>query len=383
MGVPGKVFLVLLAGGAGMRMGKNKLALAFGGNTPLRRCYEAFLACRFPLERAAIAASPENMGEALALAAADPRITVTDGGATRGASVRNALLALRAAGAGEGVVAIHDGARCLMPAGVADAAIAGAMEFGSGIAAVPVRDTVRNEAGTIIPRDGLFQMQTPQAFDFSRIFAAYEAAEEKGFSATDDCAVYMEAGYTPHFTQGSIMNQKLTYREDVPFFQAVCGNAPRVGFGEDTHALVEGRRLVLGGVDIPCEKGLLGHSDADALAHAVMDALLGAAALGDIGQHFPDTDPCYAGADSIELLRQTVALLSAHGFSPYNVDATVVAERPKLAPHIPAMRENLANALGIPVGQVSVKATTSEKMNDEGAGKCITARALCMLLSNP
>ena len=381
MGAAGNVYAVLLAAGAGTRMGENKLALTFGGKTPLRLCCDAFLQSERPPCTIVIAASEETRAEADALAAEDARIIPTSGGATRGASVLAALRALWENGAEEGVVAIHDAARCLVSPRVIDAAVRGAMEHGCGVAAIPMRDTVRNGAGAALPRDGLFLMQTPQAFCFQSILAAYEAAEEAGLFATDDLAVYMAAGHEAHFTEGSIMNQKLTYREDLPFFRAACsGEAPRVGFGEDTHALVAGRDLVLGGVSIPHETGLLGHSDADVLTHAVIDALLGAAALGDIGAHFPDTDERYRGISSLALLQETAALLRAEGFVPGNVDATVIAQRPKLAPHIPAMRENIAETLGIPVFCVSVKATTSERMNDEGAEKCMTARAVCTLL---
>lgn len=153
----------------------------------------------------------------------------------------------------------------------------------------------------------------------------------------------------------------------------------RIGHGYDVHRLVEGRRLVLGGVDIPHAKGLLGHSDADVLLHAIADALLGAAALGDIGQHFPDTDPQYAGADSLELLRRVGELLREHGYAVGNIDATVIAQAPKLAPHIPAMRQNIAGALGLELGCVSVKATTEERLGFTGDGSGIAAHAVCLI----
>ena len=153
----------------------------------------------------------------------------------------------------------------------------------------------------------------------------------------------------------------------------------RIGYGYDVHRLVEGRRLILGGVDIPWEKGLLGHSDADVLTHALMDALLGAAALGDIGQHFPDKDPAYEGADSVELLRRVCALLREHGYRVGNVDCTLVAQRPKLMPHIPAMRERLAEAMEVPVDRVSVKATTEEGLGFSGEGLGIAAHAVALL----
>ena len=153
----------------------------------------------------------------------------------------------------------------------------------------------------------------------------------------------------------------------------------RVGMGYDVHKLVEGRRLVLGGVAIPYEKGLLGHSDADVLVHAVMDALLGAAALGDIGKHFPDTDPAYEGADSMKLLEEVRKLLDEHNFMIGNVDATVIAQRPKLAPYIEMMRENIAARLLIDKNQVNVKATTEEGLGFTGQGQGISSQAICLL----
>ncbi|MBR4874127.1 MAG: 2-C-methyl-D-erythritol 2,4-cyclodiphosphate synthase [Clostridia bacterium] len=153
----------------------------------------------------------------------------------------------------------------------------------------------------------------------------------------------------------------------------------RIGHGYDVHRLVEGRRLILGGVDIPHERGLLGHSDADVLTHAVMDALLGAAALGDIGKLFPDSDPVYAGADSLALAAVVAKRLTDAGWRIGNVDATILAQAPKLAPHIPAMRENLSRALGIPVSDVSVKATTEEGLGFTGEKLGIAAHAVCLI----
>lgn len=153
----------------------------------------------------------------------------------------------------------------------------------------------------------------------------------------------------------------------------------RIGSGYDVHRLTEGRKLILGGVEIPFEKGLLGHSDADVLVHAVMDALLGAAALGDIGKHFPDTDPAYAGADSMRLLAEVRRLIEERGYFIENVDATVIAQRPKLASFIPQMKENIASVLGISGGQVNVKATTEEGLGFTGEGLGIAASAVCLL----
>ncbi len=155
----------------------------------------------------------------------------------------------------------------------------------------------------------------------------------------------------------------------------------RVGLGYDVHKLVEGRDLIIGGVKIDYEKGLLGHSDADVLLHAISDALLGAAALGDIGKHFPDTDPKYKGADSLKLLEHVVELLEENSFLVGNVDATIIAQRPKMAPHIPKMRENIARALKVPVSRVNVKATTEEGLGFSGTGEGISSQAICLLES--
>ena len=153
----------------------------------------------------------------------------------------------------------------------------------------------------------------------------------------------------------------------------------RIGHGYDVHRLVEGRKLMLGGVEIPYEKGLLGHSDADVLAHAVMDALLGAAALGDIGKLFPDKDPAYAGADSMKLLKQVVTVLREQGYRIGNIDSTIIAQQPKLAPYIPAMRQRIAEVCGIELGQISVKAPTEEKLGFTGSGEGIAAHAVCLI----
>lgn len=154
----------------------------------------------------------------------------------------------------------------------------------------------------------------------------------------------------------------------------------RVGMGYDVHKLTEGRKLILGGVDIPWEKGLLGHSDADVLIHAVMDALLGAAALGDIGKHFPDTDPAYKGISSIKLLAHVAELLRKQGYAVGNIDATVIAQKPKMAPHIPQMRKNMADALGIPESKINIKATTEEGLGFTGRGEGIASQAICLLI---
>ena len=180
-------------------------------------------------------------------------------------------------------------------------------------------------------------------------------------------------------TQGDYANLKITTREDLPRAEQKEGNDMRIGHGYDVHRLVEDRKLILGGVEVPFEKGLLGHSDADVLAHAVMDAVLGAAALGDIGKHFPDTDPAYAGADSLQLAQHVARIMREHGWKIVNIDSTLLCQKPKLAPYIPAMRENLAAAFGMPVDAVSVKATTEEHLGFTGEGLGIAAHAVALI----
>ena len=222
-------------------------------------------------------------------------------------------------------------------------------------------------------------MQTPQCFDRAAYLRILDALPpDAARLVTDDCSLFELAGRPVRLVQGDYANCKITTREDLPP-QKKEASGMRIGHGYDVHKLVEGRRLILGGVDIPWEKGLLGHSDADVLTHAVMDALLGAAALGDIGRHFPDTDPRYAGVDSLQLARAVAQLLAQAGWRAGNIDATILCQAPKLAPHIPAMRENLARALDMPVDAVSVKATTEEHLGFTGAGLGIAAHAVVLL----
>ena len=218
----------------------------------------------------------------------------------------------------------------------------------------------------------LFAVQTPQCFSRALYLQALARVQgDKARLVTDDCSLFELAGFPVTLTQGDYANLKITTREDLKGERTM-----RFGHGYDVHRLVEGRRLILGGVDIPYEKGLLGHSDADVLLHAVADALLGAAALGDIGRHFPDSDPRYKGADSLKLLQAVGDMLRKAGYTVGNIDATILCQAPKLAPYIPLMRQNIAACLGMDVGRVSVKATTEEHLGFTGAGQGIAAHAV-------
>lgn len=372
--------VILLAAGASSRMGQPKLALPFGGRTALEHALLAFLQVEdSPVLEIILAVSPQTQDLAAGLAnqyGALLPIRVCMGGATRGDSVFQALQLARG-----DVVCIHDGARCLVSWSVIQASIQAARAQGSGVAAIPCRDTLwQADGAATLPREGFCAAQTPQSFSRARLVAAYEDAQKAGVSATDDAAIYSRLYGPVTFSAGDLANQKLTVPEDIPLFATLLSPpAPRLGYGEDTHRLVAGRPLVLGGVTIPFHLGLLGHSDADALAHAAMDAMLGACALGDIGKLFPDTDPQYAGICSLTLLTQVLRRTLAQGYALSNLDATIVAQQPKLAPHIPAMRAKLAAAMACGQERISIKATTPEGCGPEGALESITVRCVCSM----
>mgnify|MGYP001041201350 CR=1 FL=1 len=232
--------------------------------------------------------------------------------------------------------------------------------------------------GELVDRNGVMLAQTPQSFKYDRIMKAYRQAKDDGVQATDDCALYKRLYGSVHYSLGGVINQKLTTEEDIELFQKLTARE-RIGYGEDTHRLTEGRRLVIGGVEIPYRLGLMGHSDADVLIHAVIDALLGAAAMGDIGRLFPDSSPEYKDMDSLILLKRAWQMVRGAGYEICSVDATVIAQEPKLAPYIDNMRRNIADAMGCDVGIVSAKATTPEHTGPEGNLECITARSVCMI----
>ena len=383
---------VIVAAGNSTRMGgkQSKVLEPLCGKTVLHYSLSAFCACE-EISEIVVVCREEDMTKFQAavdqFAAQYPgtrKISLTLGGATRQDSVCSGVKALSEE---LSYLVIHDGARPLVSREVISTVCADAVEFGAATAAVPSIDTCKLGADFVEetpPREKLFAVQTPQAFDRDLYLYALEKAKQDGKTYTDDCQLLEAAGGRVRLSKGDLKNRKLTTPEDFLIAEALLkggSRSMRVGYGYDVHRLVEGRRLILGGVDIPFEKGLLGHSDADVLAHAIADALLGAAALGDIGHLFPDNDPRFEGADSLKLLSEVCALLRGRGFEIGNIDGTVIAQRPKLAPHILQMRENLAAACGISVGQVSVKATTEEKLGFTGAEEGIAASAVCCCYS--
>ena len=382
-----KVSAVLVAAGSSTRMGFDKLSFDLGGETVLHRSIRAFAQCPLVDEIILVAGSNRAFAQQQAADCAKP-VCVVAGGATRAESAKNGVLA--ASGA---LVAVHDAARPFVSQQVITAALEAAARCGAAAPAVPVKDTIKaavRGSGKTVPescfvhatpdRSTLYAVQTPQCFDRAAYLAALEELDaEKARLVTDDCSLFELTGRPVQLTQGDYANLKITTREDLPRPEQKEEHKMRIGHGYDVHRLVEGRKLILGGVEVPFEKGLLGHSDADVLAHAVMDAVLGAAALGDIGQHFPDNDLAYSGADSLKLARRVAEILKEHGFRIENIDATLLCQRPKLAPHIPAMRRNLADAFGLPVDAVSVKATTEEHLGFTGEGLGIAAHAVALI----
>ncbi len=390
---------VIAAGGMAQRMqGVNKQILKIDGIPVLVRSIRALAA--IPEIREMVVVARPELFEQLESWKQEyhlPDFCLTAGGDTRQQSVLNGVGCLS-----EQVeyVVIHDGARPFADRQLIDRCLQSAVEHQAATAAVPVKDTIKQAAddGSIAAtpdRSRLYLTQTPQIFRAQLYRRAAEQAQAEGLDFTDDCQLMEHLGHRVWLAQGDYRNIKITTPEDIVIAQAIAesieGEAPRmeqekqrmplmrIGHGYDVHRLVEGRKLILGGVEIPWQKGLLGHSDADVLVHAVMDAILGAAALGDIGKHFPDTDPNYAGADSMLLLREVVRLVEEQGYQIGNLDCTVIAQQPKLKDLIPQMQERIAAVCKVQPNQVNVKATTEEKLGFTGTGEGMSAHCVCLL----
>jgi 2-C-methyl-D-erythritol 4-phosphate cytidylyltransferase/2-C-methyl-D-erythritol 2,4-cyclodiphosphate synthase len=381
------VTAIIAAGGRGQRFGgtQPKQLLPLQGLTLLQRSVDAFLAHGSVDELvvalpADVAANPPDY---LRGTAKPVRIVV--GGVRRQDSVANAFHAVAPASE---VILIHDAARPFVSADLIDRTIAAAAVHGAAIAALGVTDTVKRTGGAgddrviveTIPRQDIVLAQTPQGFRRDVLAAALALGESSG-DATDEAMLAERAGYAVRVVSGDPANVKITTAEDFEAARRRIGPARtgRAGTGYDLHRLVAGRPLVLGGISIAAERGALGHSDADVICHALTDAVLGAAGLGDIGMHFPDTDPRWKNARSLELLAQVVALAAEAGFEVGNVDVTVVLEAPKLRAHIDQIRGSLAVALRVAVDRVSVKAKTNEGMDAVGRGEAIAAHAIALL----
>ena len=370
-----KVTAVVTAAGSGRRMGTPlpKQFLKIGGKTVLEKAVEPFEASEH-VDEIIVVGSSEFLELCTGLCRQFSKFSrAVAGGKERQDSVRNALNLVE-----DGYVLIHDGARPYVDMEAIMRVLEAAAGTGAAVAAVPVKDTVRQTRGgdntdsITLPRDRLYSVQTPQGFDVALIREAYAAAEGEGFLGTDDGGLAERAGHPVTIVEGSYRNIKITTQEDLPM-------ETRIGTGFDVHRLTEGRKLILCGTEIPFEKGLLGHSDADVAVHALMDAMLGAAAMGDIGRHFPDTDDAYKGISSMILLQKVRELIEQEGFRLGNADITIMAQRPKLSPYIEKMRTNIAAVLGMDAGSINVKATTTEKLGFVGRQEGIAAEAVCTI----
>ncbi|WP_244459745.1 bifunctional 2-C-methyl-D-erythritol 4-phosphate cytidylyltransferase/2-C-methyl-D-erythritol 2,4-cyclodiphosphate synthase [Roseomonas fluvialis] len=376
---------LLMAAGTGQRFGapQPKQYLPLLGRPVIRHAAESLLADGLVDRLLPVVAAGEEARVAAILDGL-PALPPVAGGATRAESVRAGLEALAADP--PAIVLVHDGARPVIPPGTI-AALRDALARAPGaIPAQPVTDTLkRGAAGRIIetvPREGLFRAQTPQAFRFDALLAAHRAGDG---SATDDAALLEAAGLAVTLVPGGEANIKITWPEDLIRVEAHLSARliPRMGTGFDVHRLVEDRPLVLCGVTVPHPLGLSGHSDADVGIHALCDAIYGALAEGDIGRWFPPSEARWKDADSARFLRHAAARIAARGGILANADVTLICERPKITPHAPAMRARLAELLGVDIGAISVKATTTERLGFPGRGEGIAAQAAAVVLVPP
>lgn len=372
-----KVSAIILASGKGERAGfcKNKLLVPLCGAPALWHTLEKF---NIPeIDEVVVTSSPCDKEKIDSLCKPFGYKVVT-GGSTRTESVKNALCAVTG-----DIVLIHDGARPFVKKELIINCIESVKKFGSGVCAVKVTDTLaRAELGMICDRpdrDGMYRLQTPQGFFTDDIREAYSLSKGKTF--TDDSAVYCEYIGQCRIIDGDESNIKLTYREDFENDMPKLGHITgvKVGFGVDTHAFGEGSEVTLGGIKIPCDKGLVAHSDGDVIIHALMDALLSAAGLKDIGHYFPDTDEKYRGADSAKLLEKVVELVYDRGYALNNASITVQAEKPRLSPHIDKIIKNLAEILKTDENNIAVSAGTNEKLGYIGQGLGITVYCAVLL----
>jgi 2-C-methyl-D-erythritol 4-phosphate cytidylyltransferase/2-C-methyl-D-erythritol 2,4-cyclodiphosphate synthase len=385
---------VIAAAGSGARLGTDtpKAFVEVGGVPLLRYVLDVVELLGARRTIVAVPANHFDLWSERVFEMARHPVEVVAGGATRQASVRAGLEALQEITKPETdnsdhIVMVHDAARPCASLDlwqrVADAAIIS----GAAIPVLPSVDSLKelhdggNEVRSI-DRDRIVRAQTPQGFRYQMLVVAHTAAIASGTRATDDATLVELSGHPIRAVLGETENIKVTTTGDLDrVARQLVGETPgvvpmRIGHGYDIHPLVEGRRLVLGGVELEYERGLDGHSDADSLVHAIIDALLGAAGLGDIGQKFSSRDQQWKDADSLDLLGAVVTELASAGYRPCNVDATILAEHPRLSPHLGQMRSRLAGRLDLPVDAVNVKATRGEGMGSIGRGEGIAAHAV-------
>lgn len=381
-GFPGPIAAIVVAAGRGERAGggRPKQYRTIGGSPVLARSLRPFL--RHDRIGLVVAVVNPDHGDLYRQCAPqrDKLLPPVDGGATRQESVRRGLEALEPRR--PSLVLIHDAARPFLTGAVIDRVIAGLAESEAVLAAVPLADTLkRAEPDGIVTttpsRDGLFLAQTPQGFAFEAILAAHRQAAGADGTFTDDAAIAEYAGIPVRLVAGDPANTKITTEEDIRMAERLlsAGRETRIGSGYDVHRLGPGDAVILGGVEIPSDRSLIGHSDADVVLHALTDAVLGALAEGDIGTHFPPSDNAWKGASSDRFLADAVARVAARGGTVVHLDATVIAEAPKIGPHREAMRRRIAEICALAPDRVSIKATTNERLGFVGRGEGIAAMA--------
>jgi 2-C-methyl-D-erythritol 4-phosphate cytidylyltransferase / 2-C-methyl-D-erythritol 2,4-cyclodiphosphate synthase len=390
------VTAIIAAGGQGRRFGgaQRKQLVTIHGRAVLDLSVSAFAS--HPAIADIVVALPAELVENPPAYLRNPPtsgapIRIVAGGARRQDSVANAF---RAAGDGVDLFVIHDAARPFVSADLISRAIEAAAESGAAVAALQAQDTVKRAADATrlqggpyvqetLARDAIFLAQTPQAF--TRAILADALARGGGGDATDEALLAERAGHRVRIVSGERSNIKITTPEDLLMAEAIArggarrARTGRMGTGYDLHRLVRARPLMIGGVRVPSELGALGHSDGDVACHAITDAILGAAALGDIGQHFPDSEPRWKGAAGLDLLRRAAAVVAANGFEIGNVDVTIILEAPKIRGHVDAMRAAVADAIGIDTSRVSIKGKTNEGVDAVGRGEAIAAHAIAVI----
>ena len=383
---PNHTTAVILSAGEGRRMNalSPKQMIKLCGETVLHRSARAFAEAS-SIDSIVVVVREEDVPSSKQHLLDIPKIrAIVSGGKTRAESAKCGFLSVPSETA---FIAIHDAARCLITPQVIDRVVNSAIENGAATAGTKIHDTVKSvgDNGNIIktiPRDTLFSAQTPQAFDIEIYSKAINLLDIS--DATDDNFLIEKLGFPVKLLDVGKENIKITTADDLEYAEFLlekrkCMKDIRIGHGYDVHALTPGRKLILGGVNIEHELGLLGHSDADVLLHAIMDSLLGAASLGDIGRHFPDTDERYKGISSLELLNIVGQMLSAEGYEISNIDSTPILQRPKIASYIQKIEENIACTLKIDKGQVNVKATTEEHLGFTGREEGIAAHSVAVI----
>ena len=384
-----RVTAIIAAAGAGHRLGAAvpKQFLDLGGATILARSVAAFDA-HPDVTEIVVVLPPAHASGTPPLPSTRTPLHVAAGGARRQDSVANAFDLVET---GADVVLIHDAARPFVTGDVITRTIRAAAQYGAALAAAEATDTIKriarsNEARVVvetIPRDTIYLAQTPQGFRRD-VLAAAVALGRSGVEATDEAALAERAGFHVHVVEGEPGNVKITTEDDLNAARQRAGGRARTGragTGYDLHRLVEGRPLVLGGVTLASDRGALGHSDADVVCHAATDAILGAAGLGDIGRHFPDTDARWKDASSLTLLAEAAAMVAAAGYEVGNLDVTVILERPKIKDAIDEMRARVAAAVGQDPSRVSIKGKTNEGVDAIGRGEAIAAHAIALIRS--